>query len=229
MIFEIPLTPQNRTFSVTIKEETYLFTIRWAGKEMTGWFLDIGYDEDTPIVMGIPLVTGVDLLKQYHHLVPFPLFLWADYTTLPPAFNALGYVVKLYFATEYNEWEELANTVYSGEGYILPSAPPTGDVHIFTLAVNNTLYVEDNWLIPLGVTRATLDIQIAAQSAIHVRIEALLLNLTYFHIQLNNQRPQEVVTYTREFPANTEHTRVEMFLESLNNVPIVGTVVLKLQ
>lgn len=70
-VFEIPLqvgTPQ--TFSIALGGITYQLTFLYRNDTsgLGGWTIDIADSSGKPIVQGIPLVTGADLLAQYKHL-----------------------------------------------------------------------------------------------------------------------------------------------------------------
>lgn len=45
----------------------YRFTVKW-NKPASCWMVDIADSNGTPIVSGISLVTGADLLEQYGYL-----------------------------------------------------------------------------------------------------------------------------------------------------------------
>lgn len=91
----IPLISQPEHFTVAIMGVKYQLSIRWSGEQDVGWFLDIKTDVGEPLVMGIAMVTGVDLLRQFNYLFPFSLFLWSDVTKLAPGRHVLGREIKL--------------------------------------------------------------------------------------------------------------------------------------
>lgn len=65
--YEIPLTPENQTFSVVLAGIKYLMTLRW-NDQATAWVLDI-YDANSNLLLGgIALVTGGDLLAPYAYM-----------------------------------------------------------------------------------------------------------------------------------------------------------------
>ena len=66
--FEIPLSAQAQTVQVTIANVIYQMTVQWRDGAACGWVLDIADSGSNPIIQGIPLVTGRDLLAQYAHL-----------------------------------------------------------------------------------------------------------------------------------------------------------------
>jgi hypothetical protein len=67
-VFKIPVTPQrNQRFDVTINGIRYNFRLVWNGA-LNAWVLDIYDEAETPILTGVPLVTGSDLLDQFEYL-----------------------------------------------------------------------------------------------------------------------------------------------------------------
>ncbi|NML34953.1 phage baseplate plug family protein [Paraburkholderia antibiotica] len=96
--FEIPLTPVPRTFLVSLVGAQYQFTLQW--RDPTGWFLDIADSTGNPMVSGIPLVTGVDLLAQYKYMsFGFELWVQTDAADAPPTYTNLGSTSHLYAVT----------------------------------------------------------------------------------------------------------------------------------
>lgn len=63
----IPLQPTNQTFQITLAGVQYTFTIRWNDANQA-WTLDIADSSQNPIISGIPIVTGTDLLAPYGYL-----------------------------------------------------------------------------------------------------------------------------------------------------------------
>lgn len=64
-VHEIPLTADNQRCSIDIAGRTYQIGIIW---RESGWIMDLLNERSVPIMTGIPLVTGVDLLGQYAYL-----------------------------------------------------------------------------------------------------------------------------------------------------------------
>ncbi|MDE9528077.1 phage baseplate plug family protein [Xenorhabdus bovienii] len=65
-IVEIPLQAENQQFDIQLGGVTYRMQLQWRG--CAGWILDIMQPNSEPIVMGIPLVFGVDILEQHRYL-----------------------------------------------------------------------------------------------------------------------------------------------------------------
>lgn len=97
--YRIPLTLEPQRFTITLAAKEYRLTVRWLDVDEGGWLLDIQEPENSePIIMGIPLVTGVDLLEQYAYL-EFGGQLWVD-SEMPPTLDNLGTDVELIFVVE---------------------------------------------------------------------------------------------------------------------------------
>lgn len=65
--YEIPLSPKPQTFAISLVGVTYLMTLLW-NPSLACWVLDIDDANGNPVVLGIPVVTGLDLLAQYSYL-----------------------------------------------------------------------------------------------------------------------------------------------------------------
>lgn len=62
----IPSRPQS--FVQELGGTTYNFRLTYNTERDGSWVLDIGDANQVPIIAGIPLVSGVDLLGQHRHL-----------------------------------------------------------------------------------------------------------------------------------------------------------------
>jgi hypothetical protein len=97
--YRMPLTPVPQTLEVSLAGAEYALTVRYNTAPQGGWVLDIDLPDDAgPVVGGVPLVTGVDLLAPYGHLgIGGRLVVWADDHDLPPGPDDLGQGVDLLF------------------------------------------------------------------------------------------------------------------------------------
>lgn len=98
--YEIPLTPQAQSFNIQLNQVSYTFTLMWREVDnIGGWVLDIADASGNPLVQGIPLVTGCDLLKQYGYLgIGGGLWVLTDGDPdAVPTFQNLGLQSHLYF------------------------------------------------------------------------------------------------------------------------------------
>ncbi|WP_431207513.1 phage baseplate plug family protein [Burkholderia cepacia] len=100
--YEIPLTPDPQTFTVTLSGVIYRLTVQYRAAGGTGWILDVADANGNPMVNGIPLVTGTDLLGQYAYL-GFGGRLWVQGAASPddvPTFDDLGVGSHLFWVTD---------------------------------------------------------------------------------------------------------------------------------
>lgn len=101
-IYSIPVqegTPQ--TFTVTLGGITYQMSLKYRNIDQGGWTLDIADQSGNPILNGIPLVTGCDLLAQYTHL-GFGGSLVVQTSSDPdavPTFSNLGGDAQIYWVS----------------------------------------------------------------------------------------------------------------------------------
>jgi hypothetical protein len=100
-IFEIPLAPQPQLFSIQLAGVTYNMRLQWNDATTGGWVLDIFDENDVPMVCGMALVTGADLLEQYGYLgFGGALYVQSDFDVdAVPDFTNLGVNSHLYFVT----------------------------------------------------------------------------------------------------------------------------------
>src|SRR5271165_1552319 len=67
--YEIPLTSIPQTFAAVLPNGlTYNFRLIFQFTPNPCWILDIADATNQPLVCGIPLITGADLLAQYEYL-----------------------------------------------------------------------------------------------------------------------------------------------------------------
>lgn len=72
-VFEIPLSGSPQRFSIVLNGTQLHLTFLYRDAPPScagggGWIMDIADAADTPLVCGIPLITGADLLAQYEYL-----------------------------------------------------------------------------------------------------------------------------------------------------------------
>lgn len=97
----IPLLPQPQRLAVQLAGVNYNLRTYWNGP-VGCWNMDIADADDNPILGGIALVTGADLLEQFGYL-DFGGQLVVYDTVGPadavPGFSGLGTTGGLYFVT----------------------------------------------------------------------------------------------------------------------------------
>ncbi len=98
-VSEIPLAPDSQSFNITLAGVDYQMRVVWRG---VCWFLDLMDSTGTLMIGGIPLITGTNLLAQYHYLgLGFSLYVVCDdpASENPTQFD-LGIKSHLYEKTE---------------------------------------------------------------------------------------------------------------------------------
>lgn len=91
-VYEIPLSPQPQVFGITIGGSPYRLRFLYQNVTQGGWTMDVMDSSSNPIVCGIPLVTGANLLAQYAYLgVQGSLYVQSDGDAAAvPTFANLG-------------------------------------------------------------------------------------------------------------------------------------------
>jgi hypothetical protein len=99
--YEIPLSPEPQRFSIDLGGELYQLRVMW-NKDAQAWMLDIQSDGGIDLLLGAPLVPGLDILRQYPQLlIPGALIVQTDHDAeAVPTFDNLGVTGRLYFVTE---------------------------------------------------------------------------------------------------------------------------------
>lgn len=100
--FKIPLTPIPQIFSIQLSGVDYRVRLYYVNTDDAGWCMDILNADELPIVNGIPLVTGANLLEQYRHL-GFTGRMWVQTASDPdavPTFINLGIDAQVWWVTD---------------------------------------------------------------------------------------------------------------------------------
>ena len=97
--YEIPLSPRPQRMSINLGGSIYQLRFGFADEDDPFWFMDIADSLGTPLVAGIPIVTGADLLQQYRYLgIPGRLWVMTDGDpNAVPTFANLGSAGHLFF------------------------------------------------------------------------------------------------------------------------------------
>ena len=78
-ISEIPLSPENQQFSISLAGQSLQMAVTWRA---VFWCLDVMDSSGADLIKGIPLITGADLLAQYAYLgLGFKLAVFCDDAT----------------------------------------------------------------------------------------------------------------------------------------------------
>lgn len=98
--YEIPLSATPQRLSISLGGVQYRLTVRWI-VPMACWVLDISDVEGNPILSGLPIITGADMLAQYEYLnFGGQLIAQSDFDiNAVPNFTNLGTTGHLYWVT----------------------------------------------------------------------------------------------------------------------------------
>lgn len=96
--FDIPLSPTPQVFTIQLVNTFYQLTVQW-NRAAQAWVLDIADVNGIPILSGVALVTGVNLLEQFAYLVlGGQLIVQTDHDTFAvPTYANLGSTGHLYY------------------------------------------------------------------------------------------------------------------------------------
>lgn len=99
--YEIPLSPEPQTLSISLAGKTYFLSLAF-NRAGSYWVLDMADEDRVPLLTGVPLVTGLDLLEQYSYLgIGGSLIVQTDFDAdAVPTFENLGVTGRLYFVVE---------------------------------------------------------------------------------------------------------------------------------
>lgn len=103
--YTIPLIAGGQSFIITLSGVEYRLKLAYQNAKEAGWVLNISDatgDIGNPIICGIPLVTGVDLLAQYAYLnLGGKLIVKVDdKDDAMPTYNQISTATQLYFITK---------------------------------------------------------------------------------------------------------------------------------
>jgi hypothetical protein len=98
--YEIPLKPEAQEFDISLAGVTYHLMLNWCAPN-NAWTLDIEDSLQNPIVSGIPLITGADLLAQLEYLgLGGAMIVQSDFDPNEvPDYGSLGSTGHLFFVT----------------------------------------------------------------------------------------------------------------------------------
>lgn len=98
-VYEIPITPSTpQSFTVSLNGGTYNISLNWNSSAQC-WIMDIGDQSNNPLVQGIPLITGADLLAQLEYIgIGGNMIVQTDNDpTAVPTFDSLGDTGHLFY------------------------------------------------------------------------------------------------------------------------------------
>lgn len=92
--YEIPLSTGNQKFNVQLNKVSYKLQLIY---RLDTWFIDLMDGAENPIILGLALNPGIDLLEQHQHLIKGSLFVANSNKDESQAFYDLGSKIQLYW------------------------------------------------------------------------------------------------------------------------------------
>ncbi|MEQ1067267.1 hypothetical protein ABLB96_14955 [Acinetobacter sp. XH1741] len=92
-LFEIPVLNRNQKFFIKLNKVNYQLKLVFRKR----WFLDIYQTNSEPIALGIPLVSGIDILSPFNHVINGSMYVQNLNEDESQSFNDLGTNIKLYW------------------------------------------------------------------------------------------------------------------------------------
>lgn len=102
-LFRIPFENIPQRFTISLGGTSYVLVNRWNQSEQGGgWFIDILDEDEKPLLMNLPLVSGTDLFQQHEHLgLPGRLIVFTDGDpTGIPSLQSLGEESNVWLVTD---------------------------------------------------------------------------------------------------------------------------------
>nr|WP_257228917.1 hypothetical protein [Acinetobacter sp. YH12255] len=84
----------NQKFNVTLGKTIYKLRLIYRIDE---WYLDTLDTSEKPLITGLLLCPGIDLLEQYKHVIPHGLYVTISNPDELSTFDSLGSKIKLYY------------------------------------------------------------------------------------------------------------------------------------
>ncbi|WP_417643817.1 phage baseplate plug family protein [Acinetobacter baumannii] len=92
-LYEIPLLDRNQKFFIKLNKVNYQLKLVYIKR----WYLDIYQANAELIACGIPLVSGIDILSPYSHLINGSMYVQNLNEDESQSFNDLGTNIKLFW------------------------------------------------------------------------------------------------------------------------------------
>ncbi len=109
-VYSIPLYSGAQQFQVSLENRTIQIRLIWREAEGGGWFMDLSETDGTPILAGLPLRCGYNLLEQYQYLGLGKMMCLIDGDdSHEPTYEDMGSTLKLYWTS----WQDNTNDTAS--------------------------------------------------------------------------------------------------------------------
>ncbi|ENX58797.1 MULTISPECIES: phage baseplate plug family protein [Acinetobacter] len=95
MNYEIPLNFGNQKFNIKLGTTQYKLQLIYRAEQ---WYLDIFDTAENPLIAGLPMLVGDNLLAQHQHIIKGSLYVLNTSEDESQAFSDLGTNIKLYWS-----------------------------------------------------------------------------------------------------------------------------------
>ncbi|MGY0437634.1 phage baseplate plug family protein [Acinetobacter baumannii] len=92
-LYEIPLLDRNQKFFIKLNKVNYQLKLIFLKR----WYLDIFQTNSEPVALGIPLVSGVDILSPFSHVISGSMYIQNLNEDESQSFGDLGTNIKLFW------------------------------------------------------------------------------------------------------------------------------------
>lgn len=99
--FEFPLSPNAQQMTVPIGDRELTFRFAWSDSPDGGWFVDISTLDGAPLVRGLPLTAGENVLQQFGYLgIGGAIYVQTDADPfVEPTYDNLGLNGRVFLVT----------------------------------------------------------------------------------------------------------------------------------
>lgn len=99
--YEFPLRPEAQQMTIQLGEVEYVVRFGWCDAPDGGWFIDMTALDGAPLIRGLPLTAGENVLQQFDHFgIPGEIRVQTDNDELvEPTYGNLGSNGKVLFIT----------------------------------------------------------------------------------------------------------------------------------
>lgn len=95
MIYEIPFNNGNQKFNIRLGSVQYKLQLIYRAEQ---WYLDIFDTAENPLIAGVPMLVGDNLLAQHQHIIKGALYVLNTNEDESQAFNDLSTRIKLFWS-----------------------------------------------------------------------------------------------------------------------------------
>lgn len=92
-LYEIPLLDRNQKFFIKLNKVNYQLKLVYRKR----WYLDIFQTNSEPVALGIPLVSGIDILSPCSHVITGSMYVQNLNEDESQSFSDLGTNIKLFW------------------------------------------------------------------------------------------------------------------------------------